>query len=183
MIANKVVPVVAGEKVLMSVEGGFCLKEAPCDGIQVSSDKVSIFVPDELWSAGSLHCLIDGEPCEQHAGMVHGREAEELRQSIEKVLKDFYDDDEMDIDAVLRSTLDRIDARDSLAYVEKQLARIKELEAITQTLESTMELSRKRVIELEGMIRSLVIPLESMADAARPFEVTLKARELLKSVP
>lgn len=124
MIATKVVSVVKDQKIMMVVEGGFCLKEAPCDGILVSTDLVSLFVPDELLA--DLHhlidddCLIDGEPCEKHAGMVHGREAEELRQGVEKALEAYYADDEMDIDAVLRRLLDNVDARDSLAYIEKR---------------------------------------------------------------
>ena len=50
---------------------------------------------------------------------MHGAEAEELRESIENIIQDFDSDSHvMDVLIALRHLLDRVDARDSLAYVE-----------------------------------------------------------------
>lgn len=60
--------------------------------------------------------------CARHAGQAHGqahgREAEELRSGIERLLDD-VDDDGL-IRKELRRLLDDVDARDSLAYLEHQ---------------------------------------------------------------
>jgi hypothetical protein len=69
-------------------------------------------------------CMI-GLPCERHGGAVHGREAEELRAGVEQILfntTDVLPADEESVLASLRKALifllDRIDARDSLAFRE-----------------------------------------------------------------
>jgi len=66
-----------------------------------------------------------GLPCEKHYDSVHGQEAEELRAGVEQIINSMeavHDDDAL---FVLRETrkaliflLDRIDARDSLAFRE-----------------------------------------------------------------
>lgn len=58
-------------------------------------------------------CVI-GLPCKRHKGAVHGREAEELRRGIEKILTADLDDYAF----ALRELLDEVDARDSLAFLE-----------------------------------------------------------------
>jgi hypothetical protein len=72
-------------------------------------------------------CVI-GLPCDRHGGAVHGQEAEELRAGVEQILRntsDVDDDAVSDVLHVLRGLrksliflLDRIDARDSLAFRE-----------------------------------------------------------------
>ena len=70
------------------------------------------------------HCVV-GLPCERHAGVIHGQEAEELRAGVEQILKntdDVRDDEAAFVLAEQRKALifllDRIDARDSLAFRE-----------------------------------------------------------------
>jgi hypothetical protein len=69
-------------------------------------------------------CVI-GAPCEKHGGAVHGKEAEELRAGVEQILRDTagaHDDDDVhhvrELRASLIRLLDRVDARDSLAFLE-----------------------------------------------------------------
>ena len=69
-------------------------------------------------------CVV-GLPCERHAGVVHGKEAEELRSGIEQILCNTADVDDEDASHVLREMrksltflIDHIDARDSLAFAE-----------------------------------------------------------------
>lgn len=68
-------------------------------------------------------CVI-GLPCEKHGGAVHGREAEELRKGIELLLVEHGTIDSVDayeyaeLRRDLIRLLDRIDARDSLAFLE-----------------------------------------------------------------
>lgn len=58
-------------------------------------------------------CRVYKEPCPVH-DFIHGAEAEGLREGIEKLISD-----DGDVSAwSLRSLLDRVDARDSLAYRE-----------------------------------------------------------------
>lgn len=65
-----------------------------------------------------------GKYCDLH-NFVHGAEAEELRQRIEKLIEDINDSAKgrRDVDPELivldlRNILDRVDARDSVAYLE-----------------------------------------------------------------
>lgn len=60
-------------------------------------------------------CVIGGQECPKH-GHAHGREAEELRGGVERLmaLADHGDVSSTD----LQTLLDRTDARDSLAYLE-----------------------------------------------------------------
>lgn len=62
-----------------------------------------------------MSCPVYKEICREH-GFTHGCEAEELRKGIEVVMED------LDTDDVTRHTLqrllDKVDARDSLAYLE-----------------------------------------------------------------
>lgn len=67
-------------------------------------------------------CVV-GLPCARHGGEVHGREAEELRAGVEQILgntADVSDDEATFVLAEVRRSLifllDRIDARDSLAF-------------------------------------------------------------------
>jgi hypothetical protein len=69
-------------------------------------------------------CVV-GLPCDRHAGEVHGQEAEELRAGIEQILRNTAEVLPEDEDSVLASVrksliflLDRVDARDSLAFRE-----------------------------------------------------------------
>lgn len=70
-------------------------------------------------------CVV-GAACDRHGGAVHGHEAEELRAGIEQIRRDHpAEDDDLDahiIRAALRRLLDDIDARDSLAFLEKGTA-------------------------------------------------------------
>lgn len=70
-------------------------------------------------------CCVIGVRCDRHGGAVHGQEAEELRAGVEQILKntsDVEDDEAPDVLRALRKSLifllDRIDARDSLAFRE-----------------------------------------------------------------
>jgi hypothetical protein len=72
----------------------------------------------------SDRCVI-GVPCKRHSHVVHGNEAEELRKGVELALMntaDVVDDDAPDVLRSLRKSLifllDRIDARDSVAFLE-----------------------------------------------------------------
>jgi hypothetical protein len=69
-------------------------------------------------------CLI-GVACETHGGEIHGREAEELRAGVEQIINTVahvHDDDALfdlgEIRRALIALLDRVDARDSLAFRE-----------------------------------------------------------------
>ena len=70
-------------------------------------------------------CCVIGSRCDRHGGAVHGQEAEELRAGVEQILKNTSDVDDAEAPDVLRALrksliflLDRIDARDSLAFRE-----------------------------------------------------------------
>lgn len=70
-------------------------------------------------------CCVVGVRCERHSGAVHGQEAEELRAGVEQILRntaDVRDDEAAFVLAELRKALifllDRVDARDSLAFRE-----------------------------------------------------------------
>jgi len=69
---------------------------------------------------------VDGEDdhrCPVHADQVHGREAEELRAGIENILRAFdpsEDDDVQRIREQFLHLLDDVDARDSLAWLERR---------------------------------------------------------------
>lgn len=58
----------------------------------------------------------EAKPCAVHAFVNHGKEAEELRAGIERVLKDGVPSR---VARDLRLLLDAVDARDSLAYLER----------------------------------------------------------------
>lgn len=69
-------------------------------------------------------CRVYSEPCPDH-GFFHGAEAEELREGIEAILD--REGDERGFKRALQALLDRVDARDSLAYLEaKKAAEAKE---------------------------------------------------------
>jgi len=59
-------------------------------------------------------CSVYGHPCHEH-GFIHGAEAEELREGIEKLIGEGR---EAVTGRELQRLLDRVDARDSLAYLE-----------------------------------------------------------------
>lgn len=62
--------------------------------------------------------------CVVHALALHGKEAEELRRGIEKILSDYGLPETSSHDGLLvkqlQRLLDRVDARDSLAYLERR---------------------------------------------------------------
>jgi hypothetical protein len=60
-------------------------------------------------------CVV-GVACERHGGAVHGREAEELRAGVERIIGQDFDVESVRDD--LRQLLDDVDARDSLAFLE-----------------------------------------------------------------
>ena len=60
-------------------------------------------------------CVIGGEECPRH-NYAHGREAEELRAGVERLMA--RSDHKKVSSADLQKLLDRVDARDSLAYLE-----------------------------------------------------------------
>jgi hypothetical protein len=69
-------------------------------------------------------CTI-GVPCDRHGGAVHGQEAEELRAGVEQILKNTSDVRDNEAAFVLAEQrkaliflLDRINARDSFAFLE-----------------------------------------------------------------
>lgn len=71
-------------------------------------------------------CVV-GLPCDRHGGAVHGREAEELRRGIERILRNFDLSECVDPPRVeqamlreLHRLLDEVDARDSVAFLEKR---------------------------------------------------------------
>lgn len=64
-------------------------------------------------------CVI-GKYCSNH-GLIHGGEAEELRQRIEAILHQVEIDEDDAAEAMVRAlrlALDEVDARDSLAFLE-----------------------------------------------------------------
>ena len=61
-------------------------------------------------------CQVYKEECKEH-GFVHGAEAEELRKGLEALIEDHPDRRWTD---KVQNLLDRVDARDSLAYLEAQ---------------------------------------------------------------
>jgi hypothetical protein len=66
--------------------------------------------------------LTIGEECPVHHYAKHGKEAEELRQGIDKILMSGLGCFDRDCDQypdALRELLDKVDARDSLAYLER----------------------------------------------------------------
>ncbi len=68
------------------------------------------------WEAFATHkCPVYAKCCADH-GFVHGAEAEELREGIEKMIER-YGEKKVSTDA-LQTLLDGVDARDSLAYGE-----------------------------------------------------------------
>jgi hypothetical protein len=72
-----------------------------------------------------LSCRINGKTCDE-CGIVHGKEAEELRCAVEELIASYSrrstycHDDELKAPEVaerLQELLDNVDARDALAYV------------------------------------------------------------------
>lgn len=61
----------------------------------------------------SVPCVI-GRPCARHYGEVHGKEAEELRDGVQRIID--ADPDEARVRLI--QLLDHVDARDSLAFLE-----------------------------------------------------------------
>lgn len=61
-----------------------------------------------------MACVM-GKRCREHDGQIHGAEAEELRSGLERLIEE----DDLTVRSVWR-LLDRVDARDSLAFLEKR---------------------------------------------------------------
>lgn len=66
-------------------------------------------------SRSSEKCTVYSSYCKEH-NFIHGGEAEELRQGIERLLADGEHPEELPV--MLQELLDSVDARDSLAYKE-----------------------------------------------------------------
>ncbi len=69
----------------------------------------------------------EGIECVMHAWQKHGKEAEELRKGIEDVIEGWAGlttgCTQEDVDSILfelRKLVDKVDARDSLAYLERK---------------------------------------------------------------
>lgn len=89
-------------------------EDAHLEAVTVVREMIEMGVGRE--SGGS--CPLRGVPCPDH-GFVHGAEAEELRKGIEQVLLDHRDDTYVcNTFGSLRGLLERVDARDSLAFCE-----------------------------------------------------------------
>ena len=86
--------------------------------------------------------------CPVHANAAHGGEAEELRSGVEKILELSYDSPiELRGDSIcaeLQRLLDRVDARDSLAWIERH----------DEKHEAEVRRLRSRIAELESEVRS-----------------------------
>lgn len=77
-------------------------------------------------SAKPSTCTVYKTACAVH-GFIHGAEASELREGIEKLIEEYNSDDE-NLSSVaddLQRLLDRVDARDSVARLEHQLPKRK----------------------------------------------------------
>ncbi len=92
---------------------------------------------------------IDNGTCHRHADRKHGAEAEELRRGVERLLDQVRHVEGHDARVVLidfrrgiQSLLDRVDARDSLAFLEsrdeKLVAKDAEIERLTVGIEKAM---------------------------------------------
>lgn len=67
-------------------------------------------------------CQVYRDMCPEH-GYIHGQEAEELRQGVEKIIASLQPemgDDDSGIADDLRKLMDEVDARDSLAHLDAQ---------------------------------------------------------------
>jgi hypothetical protein len=77
----------------------------------------------EVIVQGADTCMV-GRTCAKHGGAVHGREAEELRAGVERLLGNSADGDgeeHLALEELHKSLfflLDHVDARDSLAFLE-----------------------------------------------------------------
>ncbi len=64
-------------------------------------------------------CPVYRTICTEHGGFTHGAEAEELRQGVERIIENTDTSGPCDnLLSDLRALLDRVDARDSLAWIE-----------------------------------------------------------------
>jgi hypothetical protein len=99
----------------------------------------------------TTRCVL-GEYCRAH-GFIHGAEAEELRDRIEKCLDSFSIGDRRGhaamLSANIRRMLDDVDARDSLAYRE-MLDRQMAGEPPQEDTDGTTRMSRRGVADREG---------------------------------
>lgn len=78
---------------------------------------------------------IENDTCARHAGQAHGKEAEELRSGIESILADPPGGDNISNNEWRRELLkllDRVDARDSLAYLEDSDRLTADVERLTR---------------------------------------------------
>jgi hypothetical protein len=77
----------------------------------------------EVIVQGADTCMV-GRTCAKHGGAVHGREAEELRAGVERLLDDTADSEgepQLALEELHKSLfflLDHVDARDGLAFLE-----------------------------------------------------------------
>lgn len=83
------------------------------------------FLAGKIYSQGFLDA--SKEKCPVHGFEEHGREAEELRAGIEAIVEhveesynNATDDDYLEIGRNLQKLLDKVDAADSLSYLERK---------------------------------------------------------------
>lgn len=79
-----------------------------------------------LCTAGDEYVPIEDNECRVHGFAEHGKEAEELRAGVESIIEEFDGVDFATVETVcgvLRALLERVDARDSIAYLERRDAR------------------------------------------------------------
>lgn len=115
---------------------------------------------DQLEAAQARIDDLEGEArdlgCAVHVGAVHGGEAEELRAGIEQLIAD---DEELIWRAVrreLQDLLDRVDARDSLAHLERIDVAIAERDK----LQAELDAAAARIARLESEHDTLCLVVE-----------------------
>jgi hypothetical protein len=114
---------------------------------------------------------LENNTCARHAGQAHGAEAEELRRGVERLLSQsaHFGTDAVngaigliDLRRALQSLLDRVDARDSLAYLDARDAKLAEamkrgddLAAVGIQLVNLVDALHKATAEQESKIGKL----------------------------
>jgi hypothetical protein len=131
-------------------------------------------------------CVI-GLPCARHSGAVHGSEAEELRSGVERILgnvSSVKDADAPFVLAEMRKTLqrllDHVDARDSLAYLEKLDALQELADAVTDAdiLALPREVQEARLAYQFPPTEAKLDALQELADAVTEADILALPREV-----
>jgi hypothetical protein len=107
------------EEVIVLARSWLAYPGAPA--IEPGEETATRFAKVVIQLAGA--CVV-GVSCDRHGGAVHGREAEELRKGIERIIAQTVVDDACpdsanDVLDELQRLLDGIDARDSLVFLEE----------------------------------------------------------------